>query len=676
MNLIEGSQFAGYTVQALIGSGGMGEVYLVRHPRLPRPEALKLLSRELSSDEQFRQRFVREAELAAQLHHPHIVGVHDRGEHNGQLWISMDYISGKDAARLLAERVTLSPDEVARLVDSVASALDYAHAQGMLHRDVKPANILLSTDENPQRVFLTDFGIGRELADPGTLTATNLTVGTVPYAAPEQLMGADVDGRADQYGLAATAFHLLTGRTLFEHSNPLAVISAHLSTRAPRVSDIRPDLAALDAPFVRALSKDPAERYPACLEFASELRRSIANAASASTMWGHPRPPIVAGAAGRPSQPSTHAAQLNKNTQESPGIAPAIPYPPTNPRLETPTRRWWLVIGASAAAAALVASGVWFVGHKGSSTTAGGNDANTAEISPKGSEGRQVEGRQVELFTKQDLEPVGLAVHRDGTVYVGDPANNRILKLPAGAETPIEIPAESAIRSTGINLNLALDSRGNLYVSGEGGAMKIDAGSTTLTPLSIPQTGVVSIAVDSQENIYASYGGISAGGVEKLLKLAPGSSNPVELPLGETLDPNGCMYPSDLAVDKDDNLYAICSGSSSVVVFASGSGMRVKHLTISGLSTPLDIAIGERGAIYVSEGIRQNGLGTAQVSRFSAESRCTGDRCTFAWGRSVLPFEGLDFAKDVAVDEEYVYVIDYQGNPPDVDGRVLKLKRP
>jgi serine/threonine-protein kinase len=218
MPLADGATFAGYTIVRLLGSGGMGEVYLAQHPRLPRRDALKVLPVSVSADNEYRQRFNREADIAAALWHPHIVGVHDRGEFDGQIWISMDYVDGTDAGRMLRERY---PDgmpraEVVATVTAVAQALDYAHERDLLHRDVKPANILLAYPESgDQRILLADFGIARWVNDISGLTATNMTVGTVSYAAPEQLMGAQLDGRADQYGLAATAFHLLTGAPPF-----------------------------------------------------------------------------------------------------------------------------------------------------------------------------------------------------------------------------------------------------------------------------------------------------------------------------------------------------------------------------------------------------------------------------------------------------------------------------
>ena len=207
-------------------------MYLAAHPRLPRQDALKVLSAELTADTQYRERFLREADLAASLSHPNILGIHDRGEYEEQFWISMDYVAGTDAGGLVREHYSSGMPLVDALaiITGVGSALDYAHQRGLLHRDVKPANILL--DSHSQRIFLADFGIARRIDDISGLTQTNMAVGTVSYAAPEQLKGESLDGRADQYALACTAFHLLTGTPPYVDSNPAVVITKHCM--APR----------------------------------------------------------------------------------------------------------------------------------------------------------------------------------------------------------------------------------------------------------------------------------------------------------------------------------------------------------------------------------------------------------------------------------------------------------
>ncbi|MGE2737787.1 serine/threonine-protein kinase [Mycolicibacterium vaccae] len=275
MPLNDGEVISGYTIVRLLGAGGMGEVYLAKHPRLPRYDALKVLAASVSADDEYRERFNREADIAATLWHPHIVAVHDRGEFDGRLWIAMDHVEGTDAAQLLADRYPggMPPELVLRIVMAVAEALDYAHQQGLLHRDVKPANILIADPETSnERILLADFGIARRLGEVSALTGTNMTVGTVAYSAPEQLTADEqIDGRADQYALAATAFQLLTGAPPFQHDNPAIVISRHLTAQPPSIADRRPELVSLGTVFGKALAKLPSDRFERCVDFARAL---------------------------------------------------------------------------------------------------------------------------------------------------------------------------------------------------------------------------------------------------------------------------------------------------------------------------------------------------------------------------------------------------------------------
>jgi serine/threonine protein kinase, bacterial len=293
--------FAGYTILRQLGAGGMAEVYLALHPRLPRRDVIKVLAEAVTADPEFRERFNREADLAATLWHPHIVGVHDRGEFNGHLWISMDYVSGTDASRLVKERYEegMPIDEVCEILRAVAGALDYAHDRGLLHRDVKPANILIAHPEDEERrILLADFGVARHLGDISGITETNVAVGTVAYAAPEQLTGSPIDGRADQYALAASAFHLLTGAPPFRHTNPIAVISQHLHEDPPLLSEYRPDLAELDEVFRKALSKRPEDRFDRCRAFAEAIGEHVGDVPGARARTASTTPPRRPGTLG------------------------------------------------------------------------------------------------------------------------------------------------------------------------------------------------------------------------------------------------------------------------------------------------------------------------------------------------------------------------------------------
>jgi serine/threonine protein kinase, bacterial len=266
MALASGATFAGYIVARRLGSGATGAVYLVQDPRSSRWQALKLLSPAMSADTEFRDRFLAESPVAANLHHPNLVEVHDRGESDGQLYIAMEYVEGVNAARIMADRFpAVSPAaEVLAIVTAIAGALDHGHHRGLLHRDVKPANILLAgRGDIEERILLSDFGIA------GGDTA----FGTVGYAAPEQLTGDLIDGRADQYALAATAFHLLTGAPPVEYSNPVDAAHYVLNNPPPRLSDQRPELACLDGVFSRALAKGRADRFKTCRDFAEAANR-------------------------------------------------------------------------------------------------------------------------------------------------------------------------------------------------------------------------------------------------------------------------------------------------------------------------------------------------------------------------------------------------------------------
>lgn len=355
-----GTIFAGYTILRQLGSGGMAEVYLAQHPRLPRRDALKVMSESLTTDTTFRERFQREADLAATLWHPHIVGVHDRGEFEGHLWISMDYVKGTDAGRLVRDRFPtgMPVQDVSAIVTAVADALDYAHKSGLLHRDVKPANVLLAEPEDgKRRIVLADFGIARPLADISGLTQTNFTVGTLAYAAPEQLMGEEIDGRADQYALAATAYQLLTGSQLFPHSNPAVVISKHLTMSPPAVSQHRPALAGLDAVLAKALSKDPVDRYTQCRDFA----KALADKADA----------------GPKSSPTAPTAKADVRRKTTPKPGSSVPMPPPSKQHGGSRKRW--LIPAAVGVIVVVAAGatLWTAFHRASA-----NSVSEAPSSP------------------------------------------------------------------------------------------------------------------------------------------------------------------------------------------------------------------------------------------------------------------------------------------------------
>jgi serine/threonine-protein kinase len=322
MPLVSGATAADFHVVRLLGRGQIGELYLVEHPRLPRQYALKILSADVSTDPEYRFRFSQESARAAALWHPNLVSLYDRGEFEDRLWLSMDYVDGTDAAQLLTDTYPdgMPADMVIEIVSAIADALDYAHEQGLVHGYVNPSNILLTNSESARRrILLTGFGISRRADEINSLTRANLGIGTVSYAAPEQLIDDSIDGRADQYALAGTAFHLLTGSPPFQHMNPTVVISKSLNEPPPRPSDVKPELIYFDAPFARALMKAPNERFEQCRDFAKALEARCSLKLSTRN----------AGAAALVTVPKTdNGAPTEPPLSPLPARAPPVPAPP------------------------------------------------------------------------------------------------------------------------------------------------------------------------------------------------------------------------------------------------------------------------------------------------------------------------------------------------------------
>ncbi|MFF0608273.1 serine/threonine-protein kinase [Nocardia tengchongensis] len=345
--LRSGELFAGYEIERELGRGGMGSVYLARHPRLPRLIALKLLGRDLFGDAEIRGRFEREGDLIARLDHPNIVPIYDRGIDDAQPWIAMRYVDGPDASRL--EPANLPPREALRIITETARALDFAHRRGVLHRDVKPANILLERVDGEERVFLADFGIARLRDDASKLTQTGSFTATLTYASPEQLSGQPLDSRSDQYSLACTLFRLLTGNVPFDAEHPVGIIHGHLNQAPPPVSALRAGLpTALDAVLARALAKHPEGRFDSCGDFAAAAQQALENPAGATQIvtpyaGGSPSGPRQSGpaatavlnAAGGVDPNSVPGARLSPTMQytaQAPVPPPRQPVPPPPPR--------------------------------------------------------------------------------------------------------------------------------------------------------------------------------------------------------------------------------------------------------------------------------------------------------------------------------------------------------
>jgi serine/threonine-protein kinase len=344
-SLRPGAVVAGYRLEERIGRGGMAVVYRAVDERLGRPVALKILSPGLTADSAFRVRFINESRAAATVEHPHIIPVYEAGEAAGMLFIAMRYVRGGDARSLLRRIGPLPADRAWGIVTQVAAALDAAHGHGLVHRDVKPGNMLLDVSSGlagadiADHVYLTDFGISKQAQSAG-LTVTGQILGTLDYAAPEQIEGREVTGRTDLYSLACSVFELLGGTPPFRRTQGPALIYAHLSTPPPPVTASRPDLPpAADRVLAKAMAKAAAERYASCAEFAADLGRALRLVAGRIEAVGQGLLPPVA---------TTKVHQRPKPLPEvhgpAPQAKPAKPKMPPGglarpPGTEPPTRK-------------------------------------------------------------------------------------------------------------------------------------------------------------------------------------------------------------------------------------------------------------------------------------------------------------------------------------------------
>jgi YVTN family beta-propeller protein len=413
-----GTRLAGYRIQTVLGRGGMGVVYLAEQTGPHRQVALKLLLDPATASEAFRERFLRESELAAAIDHPNVLPVYDAGDTDGVLWIAMRYVDGIDLAALLEREGPLAAEQALAIGGQVAGALDAAHARGLVHRDVKPANILLAVEDGAvTRAYLADFGLTKRVGGARGLTASGQVLGTIDYVAPEQVEGGPVDGRADQYALGCVLFESLTGVVPFHRDTELAVLWAHVHDPPPRIGEHRPDLpVALDDVIGRALAKAPGDRHPSCGALAAAAQAALTEAAPAGLRHrlrravrrraGHRRRPGLSGLTRRSSLVLTITAAVLSAVLLVAAVivardegAPAGPAAPAVPLAANQAIR---IDPATYEPVAAVA-----VGTNPSALVGGGG-------------------------------LVWVANRRDGTVSVIDPATNRVqVTIPASGSGPV-----------------------------------------------------------------------------------------------------------------------------------------------------------------------------------------------------------------------------------------------
>ncbi|MGI5132729.1 protein kinase domain-containing protein [Pseudonocardia sp. CA-107938] len=321
-----GHVVAGHRIDAVLGEGGMGVVYRATHLRLHRPVALKVLPPPLAADQDYRRRFEREAAIAASLEHPNVIPIYDAGHANGLLYLSMRFVDGEDLGALLRREGPLSGELVCAVLGPVADALDAVHEAGLVHRDVKPGNVLIARTVRPnghRQVYLCDFGIAKNPTSGGPdLTSAGQYIGTLQYSSPEQIEGRWLDGRSDQYGLACLVYRALTGQVPYPRDDTSAVIYAHLAGSPPRPTELRPDLPpAVDGVVARAAAKHPDHRFPTCSAFVAALRAALAPAP-------RPRPRPAPVPQGPPPAPVPRPGR---------SLPPTLPLPSPSPP-DRPTR--------------------------------------------------------------------------------------------------------------------------------------------------------------------------------------------------------------------------------------------------------------------------------------------------------------------------------------------------
>jgi serine/threonine-protein kinase len=458
-----GSVFAGYRIDAVAGEGGMGRVYRATQVALGRPVALKLIVPDLAGEADFRARFERESQLSASIDHPNVIPVYEAGEADGRLFIAMRWVEGTDLRSLISREERLEPERVVAIVEQVAAALDAAHGAGLVHRDVKPANVMLTATHGREHAYLTDFGLTKKTASATGLTRTGHFVGTTDYMPPEQIKGERVDARADVYALGCLLFHALTGHTPYERDSEVAKMYAHLHDPPPSVTEALPSAPAeLDAVIARALAKEPEDRYPS----AGDLGR----AAAAALAGGDPSQPERSLATGlaapgpadlAPTAPAAGAAATAPAlapTAHSPGpTAPAAtrPAPPRAPAPVAPSapagrgggrRTPFLVLAALVALGAVVGflavAGVFSGddGGDGDKAASAGSGSGSGGGSSGGASAKSSAPKVVATIPAGD-GPDGIAV-AGNTVWVSNSNGNTLTRLDpkTGAQRGTRVP--------------------------------------------------------------------------------------------------------------------------------------------------------------------------------------------------------------------------------------------
>ncbi|WP_205875427.1 serine/threonine-protein kinase PknD [Mycobacterium camsae] len=586
---MQGTHFGRYRLQSVLGQGGMGEVWRAYDTETNRVVAVKLLPPQLATDRTFVRRFRREAEAAAQLNDPHIIPIHHYGEIDGRLYVDMRLVEGRDLEETLANG-PLAPRRAVHIVEQVARALRAAHKIGLVHRDVKPGNILVGEDDF---AYLIDFGIARGADDAG-LTGSREMIGSWPYMAPERLMAADADARADIYALTCVLYECLTGNRPFPGDSLESQVTAHLTLPPPRPSATRPDLPVeLDAVIAKGMAKEPGDRYQTVTELAAAVQEAPLDPETAS------------------SAPTLTA---------TPAVTAVDAKPPLFARMSPRAR-----IALGAVLVTLVAAVVVTITVRVHAVRTQSPPAAASKPSPPPS---PVPVEVVLPFAGLN-GPLGVAADGAGNIYVVDNGNNRVVKLDAATREQSVLPFRDLRYAVGI----AVDGRGNVYVTDSYNerVIKLAPGAAGQTVVKLERLGPHGVAADGVGNLY-----VADWIKDRVLKVAAGTGAQSAVPLtgldgpeGVAVDGAGDVYVADLgdgqviklttatgaqttvpffglvkpygvAVDGADNVYVSDSGTGRVVRVAGGTGTQTV-LPFPELDGPRGLAVDGAGNLYVAE---------------------------------------------------------------------------
>jgi serine/threonine-protein kinase len=620
---VDAVEFGRYQLLGSIGEGGMGQVFRARDREFARDVAIKVLPTQLTDQPGYRERFRREAQIMAQLTEPHIIPIFESGELGGRLYLVMPIIDGVSLAAALERHGPMVPLRAVRIIEQMACALDAAHAEGLVHRDVKPSNALITTGAGREFVYMIDFGIARD-STAIKLTRTGSVRGALAYMAPEQFTTGTTGPRGDIYSLACVLYECLTGKQAFTGESLEQQIAGHVRDDPPRPSEHRAGIpVGLDEVIARGMAKNPDDRYAKARDLAVAAERALAEGVHPEPAHAHapPQPHAIADAIEVPAQPTDTG---------TPAASRAARKPARKRRARA------VALGGVAAAIIVILAVVGYLAYGPAQLI----QKTPFHAGPKSGAPRPtapaLPSQIVLPFTLGD--PEGVEVDDTGTVYVADSANNRVVKLPAGSNYPIVLPFTGLNRPAG----LWVDGKSGLFIVDQYNNRVLNLPNDSGTPVVVPFSGLREphdVAMDSAGNIY-----VADFKNNRVLKLPAGSDGQTELPLPDLNGPYG------VTVDDGDAVYVSDSGNNRVLKLAAGASAPV-NLPFTDLNFPSGVAVDHSGNVYLTD------LNNNRVLRLAPG----------AGAATTLPFVDLFFPYDVAVDKQgAVYVADFHN-------RVLKL---